>query len=144
MQNYVSYVKDNLDKIYAKSPFVTVLGIRITDIKDGEATGKMPVSPAVHANFYNIAHGGSLVSLADTVMGIACLTTGKQPVTLDINMNYIRAAQMDDIVSAVAKVIHNGKSTLVLEAELVNAAGRLIAKARGTFFVSGNIDSQNE
>ena len=144
MQNYVSYVKSSLDEIYAKSPFVRVLGIKITDIKDGEATATMTVSPAIHANFYSIAHGGSLASLADTIMGVACLTKGKQPVTLDINMNYFCPAKLDDAVSAVAKVIHNGKSTLVVEAELANAAGRLIAKARGTFFVSGNIDIGNE
>jgi 1,4-dihydroxy-2-naphthoyl-CoA hydrolase len=42
-----------------------------------------------------------------------------------------------ELIKAVGKVIHNGKSTMVAEGEIVDGQNQLIAKARAAFFVTG-------
>ena len=73
-------------------------------------------------------------------MGVVCATLGKKTVTLDMNINYLYSATHGDTITAYAKAIHNGQHTIVIETEHRNAAGRLLAKARGTFFVTGHYD----
>ena len=91
-----------------------------------------------HTNVYKIAHGGVLMSLADTAMGAACLSCRKRVVTLDFHMNFIKAVPTGQTVVARGTVIHNGARTMVCTAELVDEAGMLFARADGTFFVTGH------
>ncbi len=64
----------------------------------------------------------------------------KKTVTLEMNMNYIKAIQPETTVLAKATVLHNGSRTLVVEADIYDEAGTLYAKGRGTFFVVEKID----
>lgn len=132
-------VKDHLQNLYDRNPFVKLLQMQVAELEEGMAKLTMPVDPARHTNLYNTAHGGALASLADTAMGIACTTTGKKVVTVDMNMNFIRSANAGEAVSAVGRIIHNGKQTMVAEADIADANGDLVLKARATFFVIGNI-----
>jgi len=67
-----------------------------------------------------------------------------------MNINFIRGAKPGGNIYARATVLHHGKKTLVVEAEIVNEAEQLIAKSRGTFFVVGNflagsdVDEKNQ
>ncbi|MBP2651739.1 MAG: phenylacetic acid degradation-related protein [Firmicutes bacterium] len=142
MQDYVEYLNEKIDVMVERSPFLKLIGIKVTDIQDGVAVGTIQVSADEHTNLYQIAHGGTLASLADTVMGLACATTGKKVVTLDINMNYLGAAVVGDVVTATAKLIHGGKSTMVVECDLTKENRQLIGKARATFFVTGMLGRQ--
>lgn len=130
-------LKNQLHTRYAQNSFVNLLQIEIVELEAGKAKLSMPVLPAIHTNLYNIAHGGALASLADTGMGMACASLGKKVVTLEMNLNYIRKAECEATVIAVCTVIHNGSKTLIAEAELLDSTQNLLAKARGTFFITG-------
>ena len=71
-------------------------------------------------------------------MGSVCATFDKKVVTLNMNMSYIKAALSCQTVRAVAHVLHNGRSTMVVEADLLDKNGELLAKASGTFYVVGD------
>ena len=43
----------------------------------------------------------------------------------------------------MGKVIHQGRNTMVVEAEICDGNGSLLAKARGTFFVVGKFEGEN-
>ena len=120
--------------------FVRHLQMKLEQVEPGTAEVSMPIDPATHTNLYGVSHGGSLASLADTVMGVACASLGRRVVTLDLNMNFIKAAAADTEVRAVAKVVHNGRQTVVVECDVLGVESRLLAKARGTFFVVGQFD----
>ena len=139
MNERLKRLYENLTRLYDSNPFVGLLGLKVGGIAEGEATMLMPVDHGVHGNLYGVAHGGALASLADTAMGVACATTGKRVVTLEMNMNFISSAAAGETVAGAAKVVHDGKQTLVVEAEL-RSGERLVAKARGTFFVIGSFD----
>lgn len=132
--------RNRLKELYNKNPHVRLLQMKLADIQEGAVVLLMPVIREVHGNLYGMVHGGALASLADTAMGVACASTGKRVVTLDMNINYTAAAGEGEMVTAAAKVIHGGKSTVVVECEMTDTAGRLLAKARGTFFVIGQFE----
>jgi acyl-CoA thioesterase len=133
-------LKQQLLKIYDSNPYVGLLRMKVADITEGGSTISMPIIQEIHGNLFGVAHGGATASLADTAMGVACVTLGKRVVTLDMNINYLYGAMPGNTVTAFAKVIHDGQHTVVVEAELKDEAGRLLAKARGTFFVVGRFD----
>ncbi len=140
MTDRIAILKERLGNLYDRNPFVGILQLKVEDIKEGEAIVSMPVIQKVHGNIFGVAHGGAIASLADTAMGIVCATLGKKTVTLDMNINYLHSATHGETITATAKAIHNGRHTIVIEAEHHNGDGRLLAKARGTFFVTGYYD----
>ena len=56
---------------------------------------------------------------------------------LEFNTNFTRSAKEGDTVYAIARVIHDGKRTMVVESRVIDINGNIMAKARGTFFVTG-------
>ncbi|MEK1841175.1 MAG: PaaI family thioesterase, partial [Pseudomonas sp.] len=81
-------------------------------------------------------HGGALFSLVDIAMGLACSSThgfDQQSATIECKINYIRAVS-DGEVMCTARVIHPGRRTLVVEADVMQG-DKLVAKAQGTFAV---------
>lgn len=130
-------LKTRLTSTYDHNPFVNLLKMEIGEIGEGQAEILMPVLHELHTNLYGVAHGGALASLADTAMGVACATTGKRVVTLELNMNYLHGPTAQPTIRAIAKVIHNGARTMVVECEVLDQKNALLAKARATFFVIG-------
>jgi 1,4-dihydroxy-2-naphthoyl-CoA hydrolase len=139
--SYVEHLKQYLNSIYDRNTLVNLLEMEITALREGEAEITMPVDPAKHTNIYNSLHGGAAAALVDTAMGVACATMGNRVVTIDLNINYIRNATANQVVHAIGKVIHCGRQTMVVEAEIRDSAGKLISKSRGTFMVTGKFEA---
>lgn len=135
-QELIAQISEHIDLFYNANPFVQLLKLNVYSIEEGSVTLYMTVA-SEHTNFYGIAHGGSLMSIADTAMGATCLTCNKKVVTLSFNMNCIKALPEGQTVKAIGKVIHNGSRTMVCEADLIDNDNNIIAKASGTFFVIG-------
>lgn len=137
MKTEKEWLTEHLSTIYKQNPYINLLGIKITKLDEGYAELSMPVEADKHTNLYHVAHGGALASLADTVMGIACATAGKKVVTIEMNINFIKSAVPQSQIKAMGRIIHNGKSTMIAEGDIVDSHNTLIAKTRGTFFVTG-------
>jgi acyl-CoA thioesterase len=112
--------------------------VEILELCAGETTFAMKVRHEL-TNLSGILHGGAVGSLIDMAMNLACFSLGKQATVLGFNTNFLRGAKEGDTVKASAKVLHNGKSTMVVESRVTDHMGQLLAKARGTFFVIGEI-----
>lgn len=135
-----STLQQYLQKLYKQNAFVNLLDMKMAHIEPGIAEVVMPIEPAKHANLYNVAHGGALASVADTAMGVACASLGRRVVTLELNINFIKAPDPGTEVRAVGRVIHNGRKTLVVECDVLSHANVVMSKARGTFYVVGEFD----
>ena len=140
MSSEFSLQEEHLYEIYDRNPYVRFLDMKIVHLEYGCAELTMPVESDKHTNLYNMAHGGALASLADTSMGVACATTGKKVVTLEMNMNFIKGATPQKALRGLAKVVHNGKTTMVAEVDITDEVGDLILKARATFFIVGKFE----
>ena len=134
------YLRD----IYKRNAFVNLLDMRLVQVEPGAAELRMPVMPDKHTNLYNVAHGGALASLADTAMGVACASLSRRVVTLELNMNFIKAPDPGTEVRALSRVIHNGRQTLVVECEVRGMNDVIMGKARATFYVVGKFDMDSE
>ena len=136
MVNNKEWLTQHVFGIYKQNPYVNLLDINLEQLDEGYAELSMPIMNK-HTNLYNVAHGGALASLADTCMGVACATTGKKVVTLEMNMNFIKGAVPQLELRGIGKIIHNGKSTIVAEGQILDSQNNIIATARGTFYVTG-------
>ena len=79
-----------------------------------------------------IAHGGLLFGLADTTMGILARTTGRNIVTLNADIDYLKPGKGKKI-TCIAEPLKVGKTTAVYRANLYTEDNVLISTSTGTF-----------
>ena len=84
-------------------------------------------------NPYGIVHGGLIFSMGDTVMGITIRSTGRDTVTLDGTINYLKPGKGKYLI-ATSEVIKVGKTTSVLMANIYNDKEELIAVMSATYY----------
>ena len=87
-------------------------------------------------NPYGIVHGGLTFALGDTAMGVLCKVMGKNVVTLDSNINYLKPGKGSYLL-AIPKLIKMGKTTCVLATEIFDEKSELIAIMYGTYYIVG-------
>ena len=94
---------------------------------------------------HGIAHGGVLMTMADTAMGAACLACNKKVVTINLGTDFMHAVPMTETIVATARVLHDGRHTMTCESELRGSDDKIFAKAHATFYVLGRfIDDDPE
>ncbi len=92
-------------------------------------------------NPYNIVHGGLTFSLGDTTMGVMCHKLGKNVVTLNANINYLKPG-VGKYLLATSKVIKMGNTTCVLSCDITDDKNNLVATMNGTYYVIGDLWKQ--
>ena len=118
---------------YQNSAFNNMLGAELISLGNGQAEMRLSMRPQL-GNRGGKLHGGAIFTLVDIAMGLACSDThgfDQLSVTLECKINYLCAVSEGDVVCR-AKVIHAGRRTLVLEADVLQGE-QLVAKAQGTF-----------
>jgi acyl-CoA thioesterase len=106
------------------------LGIEVLEIKEGYSKIKMTVRKEM-INGFCIVHGGIAFSLADSAFAFACNNRNVLSVALDTSINFIKPVHVDDVLTAEAKEIHNGKSTGLYHIDIFNQKDHLIAQFKG-------------
>lgn len=127
--------EDMIKAFYEKNPYVKYLGIELVSLERARVKLAVHIAGDTHVNGYRVAHGGVLMSLADTAMGAACLTVDKKVVTLEMNMNCIKAVPENMMIYAIGQILHDGRHTVVAECEIIDKNGKLYAKSRGSFYI---------
>ncbi|MGV8916716.1 MAG: PaaI family thioesterase [Pseudomonas sp.] len=118
-----------------QSAFFNTLGCRLVRLDEGVSEVALALEPHLR-NRGNVMHGGAIFSLIDISMGLACSSShgfDKQSVTIECKINYMRSVSEGEVL-CTATVLHAGRRTLVVEAE-VRQNDKLVAKAQGTFAV---------
>lgn len=89
------------------------LGIRLTEIGERHALMELTVD-ARHLNYYGGLHGGLIAALADTVCFFSAplLPAGRQVTTVNLNVNYVRAAALGEHLVARSEIVHLGRRTV--------------------------------
>lgn len=117
-----------------KTPPVAVLiGIRVVSFGNGEAVFELKADRR-HHNPMGTVHGGILCDIADAAMGYAFASTlgpGESFTTLELKINFLRPV-FDEKLTASAKVTHRGRSVGMVECDVSNEGGKLVARASST------------
>lgn len=124
------------------NPLFCFLGARLVAAGEGKACIELPVTGKL-AQGGGVVAGGILATIADEAMAHAVLSildADKQTVTTEMNIRYLRATDphKKGTLVATARVVKPGRSIMTADAEIHDAAGRLLATAGGSFFVVDN------
>lgn len=123
----------DIESFFSTMPFAELLGIELTNVGEGEATGKIEMREELSWNTDRLmAHGGVTFALADTVGGAALVSVVDQPVpTIDMRIDYLEAGTGD--LQADASVVRCGSEVGVVDVEVFTADETTIADVRGVY-----------
>ena len=119
-----------------REPSLDLVGVRLTGWEPGRAEFTLGVE-ARHLNFNGGLHGGLVGMLLDVACGYACMPELNGGVaTLSLAINYLAGAP-EGVVRATGRVTGGGRRIVFASAELVDAGGKVLATAQGSFRVAG-------
>jgi uncharacterized protein (TIGR00369 family) len=119
-------------------PIAQLLGFTVAEVSEGRARFAA-TGGEEHYNPIGVVHGGVTATLLDSAMGCAVHTTlpaGVAYTTLELKVNYVRAATAGMPLVADAEVIHRGRKVATAEALLhAGEGGKLLAHATTTCLI---------
>lgn len=128
-----------------RNTFIESLGIRLLDVSHDRAVADMAFVPRLQ-QLTGVVHAGALITLADTTATFACMYWSQDvsrrgndafPLTIQLSTNLIRNTNAGTI-HAEAVPVHRGRTTMVVETRLHDAAHRLLMVVTTThLFVTG-------
>ncbi|TCP61768.1 hotdog fold thioesterase [Baia soyae] len=126
-------------KEFIEGTLIEALDIELVELGESKVVLTMPVGPKTRQPM-GLLHGGASVALAETAASIGAYfkvaPMGKGTVGLEINANHIRSKK-DGIVTAIATVLHEGRTTMVWNIEIVDEEGNLLCISRCTMAIIG-------
>jgi uncharacterized protein (TIGR00369 family) len=118
--------------------FENTLGVKFLEYSKGRCKVELTVIP----DFLNMGgslHGGVISSLLDVALSGAVtsdfMDSADSVVTLQMNVNFLRAAFEGDTLIAYGEVVKKGSTIYYVEGGIQNQKGKLIARASGDWFV---------
>ena len=72
--------------------------------------------------------------------GLVAISTGDYAVTLQSNINYLKAGHLSDELKIEGICVHNGKSTKVVDVLVTNQAEKILTRATFTMYVTGAVE----
>ncbi len=114
-------------------PVARLVGFQIVEGSPGRAVFAMEAGPQ-HANPMGTLHGGILCDIADAAMGIAYASTleeGETFTTLELKINFLKPVWKARL-RAEAHVVKRGRTVGLVECDVVDETGSLVARASST------------
>ena len=119
--------------ISAVIPFARELGLEVDEATPDQVRGRMTWRPELCTSF-DVMHGGALMAFADT-LGALCaslnLPEGAMTTTIESKTNFFRAIREGE-VHATTRPLHVGRTTIVVQTDLRDDRGKLVAQTTQT------------
>ena len=118
------------------APYLQLLGMKVVGLAEGYARLTVPVGERMNS-ILGALHGGVLSSLADTAVAMALITRiepDQKPVTVELNINYLKPVKGDQAI-AEAHIVSKGRKIAVGDVDITDETGQLVAKSRATYMV---------
>jgi uncharacterized protein (TIGR00369 family) len=119
-------------------PLGKLMGIRLLEAGAGRAVVTYETR-SEHANPMGSLHGGVLCDVADAAMGIAfSTTTGEHTfTTLELKINFLKPV-WSGTLRGTANIVKRGRTIGLVECDIHDASGSLVARASSTCMVLDN------
>src|SRR5205823_2308760 len=121
-------LRGRVSELLAMMPFAEGLGVEVASASRDEVRGRLAWEPE-RCTAGGVLHGGALMSLADSVGAICAflnLPEGASTATIESKTNFFRGVR-EGHVDAVAKPLHVGRTSIVVQTELLDATGKPVA-----------------
>ena len=124
----------------ANLPYARALSLEMEDLGDGNAVISLPYDESLVGDpVTGVIHGGAVSGLMDTAGGAAVMSHPSSPggtATIDLRIDYMRAATPGQRIVANAKVYHMTRSVAFVRAvALDDDTDHPVATATGAFTV---------
>jgi uncharacterized protein (TIGR00369 family) len=114
--------------LVALMPFAQELGVQVDAATKDEVRGRLDWRPDL-CTAGGVLHGGALMALADSVGAICAylnLPEGASTATIESKTNFFRGVRSGH-VAAVARPLHVGRTSIVVQTDLADAEGKAVA-----------------
>jgi uncharacterized protein (TIGR00369 family) len=122
-----------LAELVAMMPFTAGLGVVLDAAGPDEVRGRLAWAPEL-CTTGGLMHGGALMALADSLGGICAflnLPSEARTATTSSATVFTRAVR-DGEVTAVTRPLHVGRTVIVVQTDVLDGAGRLVAQVTQT------------
>lgn len=122
-------------QIRGHAPVLNLLGVELTELEPGHCRMHLPFKRDITRGD-GVVQGGIVTTIADTSIAhaaLAALFPDQSTSTIELKMNFIRAARTD--LDVEAWLIHKGRTTIVGESAVTDADGKLVAKCLASVMV---------
>jgi uncharacterized protein (TIGR00369 family) len=120
-------------------PFAALLGVELLSASSEEVRGRLDWDES-RCTTGGILHGGALMGLADCTGGLCAFSNlpegATATATIESKTNFFRPVSSGH-VEARSRVLHQGRTTIVVETDLRDADDRLVARVTQTQAVLG-------
>lgn len=114
--------------------------MRCVSIEPGRVVMKSKAHQGLE-NIYGNIHGGSIMTLVDMTASAAGYSLGKHVITLSSNTNFVRALPINnEDVKVVSEVVHNGRSTMIVETKIYSPEGKVAVRNTTTMYIPKLVD----
>jgi 1,4-dihydroxy-2-naphthoyl-CoA hydrolase len=125
---------DQTAQVHELVPFTKTLGIEVLSQAKDEVRARMPWAPE-RCTAGGVMHGGALMALADSTGALVAFLNLPEDAagttTIESKTNFLRAVR-DGHAEAVSRPLHAGRTVIVVETDVVDAAGKLVARVTQT------------
>jgi len=119
-------LKSIFDKVNTDDTFSRRIGVKLIELLPGFARATLPITDE-STNIYQMAHGGAIFSVADQACEAAGNSYGEPAVALQQNIHFLAAGKSGDFLEATARVTHRSNRIGLIEFEVKNREGLLMA-----------------
>jgi 1,4-dihydroxy-2-naphthoyl-CoA hydrolase len=123
----------DLSGLASMMPFSAGIGIELTAATPEEVAGRLAWRPEL-CTAASLLHGGALMALADSV-GAVCaflnLPEGANTSTIESKTNFFRGVR-EGVVHATARPLHVGRTTIVVQTDILDDRGKRVAQTTQT------------
>jgi acyl-CoA thioesterase len=119
-------LKAIFDKVNREDTFSQRIGVKLVELLPGFARTTLAITDE-SINIYKMAHGGAIFSIADQACEAAGNSFGEPAVALQQNIHFLSAGKSGDFLEATATVSHRSRRIGLIEFEVRNQEGSLIA-----------------
>jgi acyl-CoA thioesterase len=117
-------------EVRAGGRFADELGIEVLRAEDGEADLRMTVRDDM-VNVTGTCHGGLIFTLADSAAGTAAFSTGVPAIAQQASINWLRPANVGDVLTASARQITGAGRSVILNVTVRDQSGADVAIFQG-------------
>ena len=126
----------DIQALFDASPFMSTLDLKVLalDADKSELTVRMPLHAGLERRQGTKQfHGGAIASFIDVVGDFAVgMTAGGGVPTINLRIDYLKPA-VGDALTATARVRRAGRSVAVVDIDVLDEKGALVAIGRGTY-----------
>lgn len=113
--------------------------IEIIQVEPGYAKASLLLDQNV-VNLNGFAHGGILYTLCEIVSGMATYAYGVTNVTMQGNINYMKAGIIGTTAIAECNTVHKGRKTAISQVKVLDNNDNLLVTASFTMFLKDTIE----